>query len=88
MSQIEDFTKFYAKFEEQNGGKRHEFYNSSQDGSLPVSFNVEMVVNPFKQCKIKLSTGPDGISGRVLKQRAEELGPIFTYIFNWTFEVQ
>ncbi len=39
-------------------------------------------MNTFKYCKAKTSPGPDNIGSRVLSCCAEQLGPIFTYIFN------
>lgn len=59
---MEEFNKFYAKFEEQDCSIRNADF---QDGSLLASFNEECLVKLVKRCKTKERSGPDGISGRV-----------------------
>ncbi len=46
------------------------------------------VITVFKQCKIRKAPGPDNIGGRLLKECAEQLGPIFYEIFALSLQQQ
>lgn len=51
-------------------------------------FDVRSVVKIFKHCKTRTSAGPDNISSQILSNCAEQLGPIFNYIFNVSLSQQ
>ncbi len=80
----QELNKFYSRFD------KHDFSNEivGQKQSLlsqpqsAVCFSAQSVVNNFKYCKAKMSPGLDNIGSHVLSCCAEQLGPIFNYIFN------
>ncbi len=84
ISLAQELNLFYSRFD------KHDFSNEivGHKQSLlshpqsTVCFSAQSVVNTFKYCKAKTSPGPDNIGSRVLSCCAEQLGPIFTYIFN------
>ncbi len=83
ISLAQELNTFYSRFD------KHDFSNEivGQKQSLlshaqsAVCFSAQSVVNTFKYCKAKTCPGPDNIGSRVLSCCAEQLGPIFTYIF-------
>ena len=46
------------------------------------------VVDTFRHSKVKKSPGPDNIGGHLLSSCAEQLGPIFYYIFKLSLSQQ
>lgn len=56
--------------------------------NVGVPFCVGDVITVFKQCKIRKALGPDNIGCRLLKECAEQLGPIFYDIFAWSLKIQ
>lgn len=84
ISLDQELNKFYSRFD------KHDFSNEivGQKQSLlsqpqsAVRFSAQTVENTFKYCKAKTSPGSDNIGSRVLSCCAEQLGPIFYYIFN------
>ena len=51
----------------------------------PVEFDEDHVKLLFSKVNKRKAAGPDGIKGKVLKECAEQLAGIFTYIFNMSF---
>lgn len=49
-----------------------------------VHVNKGMVQKLFQRVKVRKSSGPDGIGGRLFKNCAEQLADKFYYIFNWS----
>ena len=45
------------------------------------------VTNQFKKCKANKAPGPDGIPGRLLKECAIELGPVFQPLFKQSVDI-
>ncbi len=60
----------------------------SDFNDLVILFNVHTVINSFKHCKTRTGTSPDNISGRMLIHCAEQLGPLFTHVFDWSLSLQ
>ncbi len=80
----QDFNNFYLRFDaydfkEEIDGLKNECKINGEDDC--VFFNVSDVITVFKQCKIRKAPGPDKIGGRLLKECAEQLGPIFYDFF-------
>ncbi len=50
--------------------------------STPIALSEHDVRRAFKYVNTMKAAGPGGISGRVLKQYADQLAPIFTVIFS------
>lgn len=75
---------FYLRFDTCDFSDKHvEIRNCLMSTPPQNSFFVEDdVIKCFKKCKQTKSPGPDCISGRLLKTCAEQLGPIFNFIFN------
>ena len=46
------------------------------------------MIKCFKKCNPKKSAGPDHIGGRLLKTCADQLGPIFYFLFNMSIGQQ
>ena len=56
--------------------------------SAPAPFDLHDVVDTFRHSKVKKSPGPDNIGGHLLSSCAEQLGPIFYYIFKLSLSQQ
>ena len=52
-----------------------------------IALSVADESETFKQGNIHKATGPDGLQGRVLKVRANQLASVFTDIFNLSLAV-
>lgn len=55
-----------------------------QNSTVAVYVNKERVQRVFQRLKERKSLGPDGIGGRVLRNCAEQLADIFSFIFSWS----
>lgn len=84
----QDFNNFLTRFDT---------YDFKQDWknkcricreNVSVPFDVGVVITVFKKSKNRKAPGPDNIGGRLLKECAEELGPIFYDIFAWSLQTQ
>ena len=86
----EELIRFYVRFDTHNTSNRHSELKEGLLASPPFtpSFNEQSVVRCFKHCNPKKSPGPDNISGCTLKVCAEQLGPIFYYIFSVSLTLQ
>lgn len=58
---------------------------------LPLSSNFTIkeseVLQLFRKCNSRKSSGPDNICGRVIKHCAEQLAPVFTDLFRSSFNL-
>jgi len=54
----------------------------------PIPFTEQDVINGLRHSKARKSAGPDNIEGRLLIHCAEQLGPIFYYIFQLSLTQQ
>ncbi len=83
----ENLNAVYVRFDNYDFSSKHlEF----RDKLLlaPPFFDELSVIKCFKGCKPRKSPGPDNISGHLLKTCADQLGPIFNYIFNLSLTQQ
>lgn len=86
----EELNKFYSRFDVHDFSKEiADLKQSLSEPSAPTpSFSVQSVENTFKHCKARTSPGPDNITSRMLINCAEQLAPIFAYIFNMSLYQQ
>ena len=56
------------------------------DSTVTVHVDQERVQRVFQRVKERKSPGPDGIGGRVLRNCAEQLAGIFSFIFSWSLQ--
>ena len=84
-----DLNLFYNRFDS------HDFSIECESllaaGPLPVPGDIDIstvdVTNQFKKCKANKAPGPDGIPGRLLKECAIELGPVFQPLFKQSVDI-
>lgn len=57
------------------------------NSTVAVHVDKERVQKLFRGVKERKSPGPDGIGGRVLRNCAEQLADIFSFIFSWSLQV-
>ncbi|KAI2650245.1 RNA-directed DNA polymerase from mobile element jockey [Labeo rohita] len=62
-------------------------FKISCGGDYNIFFNELDVIKVFKGCKKKTS-GPDNIGEHLIKVCAEQLAPVFCYIFQWSLALQ
>lgn len=79
----QDFNEFSMRFDVHDFSDKHFELKSSLLSTPPFnpSFGECSVIKCFKGCKPRKSPGPDNIGSRLLSVCAEQLGPIFNYIF-------
>ena len=87
---VNDLNEFYCRFDCHDFRSVHQnimstFNNLSQD-DIQECFNKDVVTSLFKKVNIAKASGPDRISGRLVKLCAEQLSFIFCFIFNKSFE--
>ena len=75
-----DLNMFYSRFD------KHDFSNECDTvcagmTPTPVTIKEQDVISIFQQLNPHKAPGPDGLKGRVLKECATQLGPIFTQLF-------
>ena len=75
-----ELNKFYSRFDVFNFQKECDDICSSLSPS-ELSVEEEEVISCFKRINPLKAPGPDGLKGRVLKSCADQLGHVFTYIF-------
>lgn len=82
------FNEFYVRFDacDFENIRSEQKNNLTVNGSIP--FAEQDVINGFKHSKARKSAGPDNIEGRLLISCAEQLGPIFYYIFQLSLTQQ
>lgn len=87
---VQNLKDFYVRFDNCDLNEKHgEVTNCLLSAPPPHSFIDDAdVIKCLKKCKPKKSPGPDHISGRLLKLCAEQLGPIFSFIFNLSLSQQ
>ena len=71
----DELNDFYARCEASNT-------DTCIRASADLGGCVIKLSTAFKQVNIHKATGPDGLPGRVLKARADQLASVFTDIFN------
>lgn len=49
--------------------------------TIPIEISEEEIVTCFKRVNPHKAPGPDGFHGRILKSCADQLGPVFSNIF-------
>ena len=76
----DELNHFYARFEASNteAGMRA----SAVPDDCVIRLSIADVSKTFKQVNIQKAAGPDGLPGRVLRARADQLAGVFTDIFN------
>ncbi len=81
---------FYVRFDACDFSNKHTEVKNCLMFAPPQNpfFNMDDVTKCFKKCKPRKSPGPDHIGGRLLKTCAEQLGPIFNFIFNMSLHQQ
>ncbi len=80
----EELNTFYGRFE-CNGGATlpNSPSGSSRQSSDPViTVSEDEVQRELRRVNVRKATGPDGITGRVLRSCADQLAGLFTSIFN------
>jgi len=83
-----ELNKFYLRFDTTNFSNVILEHKSHLSGKVVVPSFDEQAVNKFKHSRSGKSPGPDNISSRLLISCAEQLGPIFHYIFLMSLEQQ
>jgi len=82
------FNEFYVRFDTCD----FETIRCEQKNNLtvngPIPFTEQDVINGLRHSKARKSAGPDNIEGRLLIHCAEQLGPIFYYIFQLSLTQQ
>lgn len=75
---------FFVRFDVYDFSDKHSEIRNRLLSAPPLNpfFDEKSAIKRFKGCKHKKSPGPDNIGGRLLRTCAEQLGPIFNYIFN------
>ena len=83
----EDLSTFYLRF------NAHDFRNeldkvTSEVERLPkqkVTIKEDDVKRQFKKVNQRSASGPDGVSGRTLRECCDTLAPVYTTLFNYTW---
>ena len=86
----EEFNGFYTRFDVHDFKTQHSELRSrlvTSTGYDP-SFDEQSVIRCFKRCQPKKSPGPDNIGGRLLSVCADQVGPIFNFIFQLSLSQQ
>jgi hypothetical protein len=91
LSFANELNSFYARFDVRDETKEmseilESLRNSLADHECP-SFKVEDVRRTLKSQRQSKAPGPDGISGRVIKQCGDQLAGILTTIFNQSLKL-
>ena len=90
-SDLQEFNEFYTRFDTHDFKDQHsELKRGLMESRVhhDSSFNEHNVIRCFKRCQPKKSPGPDNIGGRLLTVCAEQLGPIFNFIFHLSLTQQ
>ena len=86
----QSLNEFYVRVDAHDFSERHNEIRNRLMTTPPSSafFNEQDVTKCFKRCNPRKSPGPDNIGGRLLRTCAEQLGPIFSYLFNLSLSQQ
>lgn len=87
----EDLNGFYNRFDQHDFSIEHSDVKNllSACPTEPVlEVTEEDVRREFSKKNVSKSTGPDGLTPRILKQCANQLARIFMYIFNTSFKTK
>ena len=78
-----DLNLFYNRFDTRDFSIECESLLAAGPLPVPGDFDISTVdvTNQFKKSKANKAPGPDGIPGRLLKECAIELGPVFQPLF-------
>lgn len=81
---------FYVRFDVHDFNENHSEIRNRLGSAPPCCpfFDEQDVINCFSKCNPRKGPGPDLIGGRLLKTCAEQLGPIFNFIFNMSLRQQ
>ncbi len=80
----EELNTFYGRFECNGGTLPISASGSSRQSSDDhvITLSEDEVRRELKRMNVRKAAGPDGITGRVLRSRADQLAGLFTSIFN------
>ncbi len=81
----EELNTFYGRFECNGGGATQPISvsgSSRQSSNHVFTVSEDEVRRELKRENVRKATGPDGITGRVLRSCADQLAGLFTSIFN------
>lgn len=85
MQKADDLNRFFLRFDTQNYNqeclKELSSIITSDQGDNNLLIDSNYVQSLFKQKRPKKSAGPNGISSYLLRACAEELSPVWCYIF-------
>lgn len=79
------FNSFYVRFDNHDFSRELSDYRGNsviQSTPVKIQINEADVRSCFSQVKVRKSPGPDHIGGRLLKNCAEQLSGIYSFIFN------
>ena len=84
-----DLNLFYNRFDSHDFSIECESHQAAGPLLVPGDIDISTldVTNQFKMYKANKAPGPDGIPGRLLKECAIELGPVFQPLFKQSVDI-
>ena len=90
---VNDLNEFYCRFERTDTDEDlnlviKQLHDHVERESMPTDFEIQSkrVEDEFSKIKTKKASGPDNISGRLLKACASQLCQVFSILFNWSLK--